>query len=337
MPAHPPDREWDSIKVTLNPYFDRIAAEVKPAIPAPTTIISLLLIPMIDLSELELSEICNHLGESYPIKIKPVLGGNIHSSWSLEFKTSKIFIKKNISKKFFLKFEEYCLNDLRNYIDDEYLLIPEVLSYKRIKNSEILMLEWIDMQNNTHKKLGKGLALMHLNSQNRKLNKFGYSMEGFIGTNPQIKGWKENWANFFIEFRLIPQLSYLDQNIFSSETIENLKIKVKQILSKHDPQSSLVHGDLWSGNIGIANNHKGVIFDPASWWADSEVDIAMSKLFGGFEDDFYDEYYKTNNISIKCEKRDEIYNLYHILNHANMFGGGYISQLSRQIKLILNF
>ncbi len=212
-----------------------------------------------------------------------------------------------------------------------------MISYKTIQNSEILILEWINMQNNDQKKLGKGLALMHLNSQNRKLNKFGYPVEGFIGTNPQIKGWEENWANFFIEYRLKPQFSYLNHNIFSSEIIENLKSKVKQTLSKHHPISCLVHGDLWSGNVGVGKNHKGVIFDPASWWADSEVDIAMSKLFGGFGNDFYEEYYKINNKAKNCEKRNEIYNLYHILNHANMFGGGYLSQLSRQIKLILNF
>tara|TARA_B100000212_G_scaffold21816_1_gene14460 strand:+ start:1819 stop:2697 length:879 start_codon:yes stop_codon:yes gene_type:complete len=292
---------------------------------------------MINLSELELSEICHHLGELHPIHIKPVFGGNIHSSWSLDFRTSKIFVKKNTSKKLFLKFEEYCLNNLREYVDDKYLLIPKVISYKKIQNSEILILEWIEMQNSNHKNLGKGLAIMHLNSQNRKLNKFGYPIEGFIGTNPQIKGWEENWADFFMEYRLKPQLFYLNNDIFSPEIIEKLKKKVKQTLSKYQPVSSLVHGDLWSGNIGIAQNYKGVIFDPASWWADSEVDIAMTKLFGGFGNDFYDEYYKINSRTNNCEKRNEIYNLYHILNHANMFGGGYISQLSRQIKIILNF
>ena len=292
---------------------------------------------MIHLSEFELSEICDHLGESPPINITPVFGGNIHSSWKLEFRTSKIFVKKNITKKLFLEFEEYCLKDLRKYIDEEYLIIPKVISYKKIQKSEILILEWLDMQNRDHKKLGKGLAIMHLNSQNRKLNKFGYPTEGFIGTSPQIKGWQENWADFFIEYRLNPQLSYLNKNILSSVIIENLKAKVKQTLSKYDPISSLVHGDLWSGNTGIAKGDKGVIFDPASWWADSEVDIAMSKLFGGFGNDFYEEYYKVNNRSKKCDKRNEIYNLYHILNHVNMFGGGYKSQLSKQIKLILNF
>ena len=292
---------------------------------------------MINLSELELSEICDHLGESHPINIKPVFGGNIHSSWCLEFKTLKVFVKKNTSKNLFLKFEKYCLNDLQDYIDEEYLIIPKVINYKKIQKSEILILEWIDMQNNNQIDLGKGLAIMHLNSKNRKFNKFGYPIEGFIGTNPQKKGWEENWADFFIKYRLNPQLSYLNNNILSSDIIENLKSKINKTLSNHEPTSCLVHGDLWSGNIGSGESNKGVIFDPASYWADSEVDIAMSRLFGGFENDFYDEYYKTNNRSKKCEKRDEIYNLYHILNHVNMFGGVYISQLRRQINLILNF
>tara|TARA_Y100000589_G_scaffold173129_1_gene164379 strand:- start:236 stop:1114 length:879 start_codon:yes stop_codon:yes gene_type:complete len=292
---------------------------------------------MINLSELELSEICDYLRESYPINIKPVFGGNIHSSWSLEFKKLKVFVKKNISKKFFLKFEEYCLNDLKNYVDEKYLIIPNVINYKKIENSEILILEWIDMENNNQKKFGKGLAMMHLNSQNKRFNKFGYPVEGFIGTNSQIKGWEENWSDFFIKYRLNQQFSYLDKNILSSEIIKNLQSKIKQTLSEHEPMSSLVHGDLWSGNAGIGKSYKGVIFDPASWWADSEVDIAMTRLFGGFGSEFYDEYYKINKKLKDHEKRSEIYNLYHILNHASMFGGGYIGQLKRQIKLILNF
>jgi len=292
---------------------------------------------MMNLSDLELSEICKDLGETYPINIKPVFGGNIHSSWSLEFKKFKIFVKKNIRNKFFLKFEEYCLNDLKNYIDEKYLLVPKVIRYKKIQNAEILLLEWIDMENHDQKKLGKGLAIMHLNSQNRNFKKFGYSVEGFIGTNPQIKGWDENWSDFFIRYRLNPQLSFLNENILSSEIIKNLQSKIKLILSKHEPVCSLVHGDLWSGNIGVEKGFKGVIFDPASWWADYEVDIAMSKLFGGFDNDFYDEYYKINQRLEDYKIRHEIYNLYHILNHANMFGGSYVSQLNKQIQIILNF
>ena len=89
-------------------------------------------------------------------------------------------------------------------------------------------------------------------------------------------------------------------------------------------------------NVGIEENGKGVIFDPASWWADSEVDIAMTRLFGGFEREFYEEYHKIIPIKEGFEKRMIIYNFYHILNHANMFGGSYLYQVENYIKKIMN-
>ena len=96
------------------------------------------------------------------------------------------------------------------------------------------------------------------------------------------------------------------------------------------------HGDLGSGNAGMEQSGKGVIFDPASWWADNEVDIAMTKLFGGFENDFYEEYYKIFPLKENFENRIIIYNFYHILNHANMFGGSYLNQVKDYVKAILS-
>ena len=98
----------------------------------------------------------------------------------------------------------------------------------------------------------------------------------------------------------------------------------------------LIHGDLWSGNISTGLNEKGIIFDPSCWWADSEVDIAMTRLFGGFSADFYNEYYKLVKEKDGSHKRSTIYNFYHILNHANMFGGSYINEVKNYIKMILD-
>ena len=103
----------------------------------------------------------------------------------------------------------------------------------------------------------------------------------------------------------------------------------------HKPINALVHGDLWSGNAGVDKNGKGVIFDPASWWADNEVDIAMTNLFGGVGREFYEEYHKIFPIRKGFEKRIIIYNFYHILNHANMFGGSYFNQVKQYVKSIL--
>ena len=107
------------------------------------------------LSPFEVSEICNELGETYPKNIKQVHGGDIHSAWQIEFANKKLFLKRNVRNKKFLEFEKYCLENLRKYINKENFVIPEVIAYKHIKDIEILLIEWIDMQNFDQKSLGK--------------------------------------------------------------------------------------------------------------------------------------------------------------------------------------
>ena len=287
------------------------------------------------LSPIEVNEICNELGETYPKSIEPVYGGDIHSAWQIEFSNKKLFLKRNDRNKKFLVFEKYCLQNLRKYINEENLVIPRVIAYKNIKTIEILLLEWIDMQKFDQKKLGKGLGEMHLKSAETNPKMFGFPVEGFIGTTDQKKGWEENWLDCFLNLRLIPQLSILKSNVLDQATINKIKEKIKCELFNHKPINALVHGDLWSGNIGTEESGKGVIFDPASWWADNEVDIAMTKLFGGFTKEFYEEYHKIFPIRKGFEKRIIIYNFYHVLNHANIFGGAYMNQVKDYVKAIL--
>ncbi len=273
------------------------------------------------LSPIEINEICEELGENYPNSIEQVHGGDIHSAWQIEFSNKKLFLKKNIRSKKFLEFEKYCLQNLKKYINQENLVIPEVIAYKNIKNIEILLIEWIDMENVDQKKLGKGLGEMHLKSSE-------YS--------PKMFGSEDNWIDCFLNLRIIPQLLILKTTILDKEIINQVKEKIKSELLNHKPINALVHGDLWSGNAGMDESGKGIIFDPASWWADNEVDIAMTKLFGGFSKEFYEEYHKIFPIKNGFEKRIIIYNFYHILNHANMFGGGYLNQVQDYVKAILN-
>ena len=288
------------------------------------------------LSPIEINEICEELGETYPKSIEQVHGGDIHNAWRIEFSNKKLFLKRNIRNKKFLKFEKYCLQNLRKYINQENLVIPEVIAYKNIKNIEILLIEWIDMHNFDQKKLGKGLGELHLKSAESNPKMFGFPVEGFIGTTDQKKGLEDNWIDCFLNLRIIPQLLILKSKTLDQETINNVKEKIKSELLNHKPINALVHGDLWSGNAGMDKNGKGVIFDPASWWADNEVDIAMTKLFGGFRKEFYEEYHRVFPIKNGFEKRIIIYNFYHILNHANMFGGGYLNQVEDYVKAILN-
>ena len=288
------------------------------------------------LSPIEVSEICNELGEVYPKKVEQIQGGDIHSAWKIEFANKKLFLKKNVRNKKFLAFEKHCLENLRKFINQKNLIIPEVIAYKNIKNTEILLIEWIDMQNFDQKNLGKGLGEMHLNSTESNPKNFGYPIEGFIGLTDQKKGWENNWIDCFLNLRIVPQLSILKSNFLDKETIHKVKEKIRIELLNHEPVNTLVHGDLWSGNVGVDKSGKGIIFDPASWWADNEVDIAMTKLFGGFRKEFYEEYHRIFPIKNGFEKRIIIYNFYHILNHANMFGGGYLNQVEDYVKAILN-
>ena len=288
------------------------------------------------LSPIEINEICEELGETYPKSIDQVHGGDIHSAWRIEFSNKKLFLKRNIRNKKFLEFEKYCLQNLRKYINQENLVIPEVIAYKNIKNIEILLIEWIDMHNFDQRKLGKGLGELHLRSAESNPKMFGFPVEGFIGTTDQKKGMEGNWIDCFLNLRIIPQLLSLKSRILDKEIINKVKEKIKSELLNHKPINALVHGDLWSGNAGMDKNGKGVIFDPASWWADNEVDIAMTKLFGGFRKEFYEEYHRIFPIKNGFEKRIIIYNFYHILNHANMFRGGYLKQVEDYIKAILN-
>ncbi|WP_288235857.1 fructosamine kinase family protein [uncultured Prochlorococcus sp.] len=288
------------------------------------------------LSPIEINEICEELGETYPKSIEQVHGGDIHNAWRIEFSNKKLFLKKNIRNKKFLEFEKYCLQNLRKYINQENLVIPEVIAYKNIKNIEILLIEWIDMHNFDQKKLGKGLGELHLKSAESNPKMFGFPVEGFIGTTDQKKGLEDNWIDCFLNLRIIPQLLILKSRILDKEIINKVKEKIKSELLNHKPINALVHGDLWSGNAGMDKNGKGVLFDPASWWADNEVDIAMTKLFGGFRKEFYEEYHRIFPLKNGFEKRIIIYNFYHILNHANMFGGGYLNQVEDYVKAILN-
>ncbi len=287
------------------------------------------------LSPIEINEICEELGEKYPKSIEQVHGGDIHNAWRIEFSNKKLFLKRNIRNEKFLEFEKYCLQHLKKYINQENLVIPEVIAYKNIKNIEILLIEWIDMHNFDQKKLGKGLGELHLKSAESNPKMFGFPVEGFIGTTDQKKGLEDNWIDCFLNLRIIPQLLSLKSRILDEEIINKVKEKIQSELLNHKPINALVHGDLWSGNAGIDKNGKGVIFDPASWWADNEVDIAMTKLFGGFRKEFYEEYHRIFPIKNGFEKRIIIYNFYHILNHANMFGGGYLNQVEDYVKAIL--
>jgi len=169
--------------------------------------------------------------------------------------------------------------------------------------------------------MGRMVAGLHRNTGER----YGWEADNWIGRSPQPNGWSDDWADFFWRKRLTPQLQRAGISVDEKKT--------RQILEGHRPQASLLHGDLWSGNAGFTPQGP-VIFDPAVYYGDREADLAMTELFGGFPAQFYSSYRKELPLDAGYEKRKHLYNLYHLLNHLNLFGGGYRAQVERTLGLL---
>ena len=167
--------------------------------------------------------------------------------------------------------------------------------------------------------LGVMLAELHRNAGQR----FGWHRDNYIGATPQQNGWCDDWAEFWRERRLRPQF---ERAGLKSEFFEKL-------LQNHHPQPSLLHGDLWNGNVGFTAEGP-VIFDPAVYYGDREADLAMTELFGGFPPEFYASYKENYPLEAGYESRKHLYNLYHLLNHLNIFGGGYLGQVQATLGFL---
>jgi protein-ribulosamine 3-kinase len=189
--------------------------------------------------------------------------------------------------------------------------------------------------------LGQELARMHRHVAPN--GKFGFDVDNTIGATFQPNlPWKTSWADFWDEHRLGHMLKLTDDAGFDAAKITKLRQITREILS-HQPAPSLLHGDLWGGNKGFCRQIAGddasravpCIFDPASYYGDREADVAMTHLFGGFSSNFYQGYESEWPLPPGHEQRRTVYNLYHILNHEVLFGGGYRNQARGMIEKIL--
>lgn len=167
---------------------------------------------------------------------------------------------------------------------------------------------------------------------------FGFAQDNFIGTTPQPNTWTNNWVTFWREQRLGFQLRLAAQNGYGGQ-LQRLGEKLLDVLpaffAGYTPQPALLHGDLWSGNHVFLADGTPAIFDPAVYYGDRECDLAMTELFGGYPADFYAAYRANYPLDAGYSTRRELYNLYHILNHANLFGGGYQRQAEQVMRRLL--
>ncbi|MCP9931698.1 fructosamine kinase family protein [Cyanobium sp. AMD-g] len=282
----------------------------------------------------------------------PVGGGCIHSAWRLELADgSLLFAKTNAASALpLLEAEAEGLQSLSLAAEEHGLLVPVPLACGLSGPVAILVLSWLNLEGGRFaapalhwRRLGAALAGLHRHSLtlpcaagDRGGASFGWPRDNVIGSFPQRNGWDDDWGRFFVERRLAPQLEHLASSGTPLRQAESLLERAGQWLADHRPDACLVHGDLWSGNAAITASGQGVIFDPAVYRGDREVDLAMARLFGGFPEAFYEGYTEAWPLPSGHEFRRDLYNLYHVLNHANLFGGSYLGQGQGQINRLLS-
>jgi fructosamine-3-kinase len=183
--------------------------------------------------------------------------------------------------------------------------------------------------------LGKALAQMHRISASQ----YGWYQNNIIGSTPQSNQQHTCWLDFWRQERLIPQFNMLYDKGYQAQLqplSERLLHQLDAILGDHNPPASLLHGDLWSGNVAFNQQGQPIIYDPALYYGDRETDLAMTELFGGFSAEFYQAYQATWPVEEAYAQRKTLYNLYHILNHANLFGSSYLGQAINMIQRLCN-
>ncbi|WDE09603.1 fructosamine kinase family protein [Thalassomonas haliotis] len=268
--------------------------------------------------------IASETGQSFSIKDKkPISGGDINLAFKVYDEEHSYFIKLNDKSRLsHFEAEAYSLGQLKAM---QTFITPQCIALGTTLDKSYIVLSHIDFCNDNAAlwyQLGQQLAQMHKNSSH---GQFGWQYDNYLGNTRQPNDWQSNWRSFFAEQRIGWQLQLLSERSVYMGDIEHIIDMCHNGLAHHQVKPSLVHGDLWQGNIGFCAQGP-VIFDPACYYGDREVDIAMSELFGQFPGEFYRGYQELYPLSEGYERRKNIYNFYHILNHANLFGGIYIDQ-----------
>jgi fructosamine-3-kinase len=274
--------------------------------------------------------------------IAPVSGGCIHRAWCLGLAAGeRLFAKTNqASALAMFEAEAAGLRALARWARPP-LQVPEPLAVGQAGSLAVLVLPWLELAGGGGRSadwrgLGAGLAELHRRSSGGESRGFGFEADNFIGSAPQANAWHRDWPQFFADCRLVPQLRRAAAAGRSLRGAERLLGDLPAWLGGHACEPVLVHGDLWSGNAGLLAPGRGAaLFDPASHWADREVDLAMARLFGGFPPAFFAGYAEVWPLQPGAEARVALYNLYHLLNHANLFGGGYWGQAQASLDGLL--
>jgi fructosamine-3-kinase len=281
-------------------------------------------------------------GEKFVIENRRSVGGGcINQGYAIGNSDRTYFVKLNQADQVDM-FAAEALG-LKEMWSTKTIRVPQPICYGTTNNSAYIVQEYLELGrsggNNAWQEMGRKLAAMHLRSPTSLRSRgsgFGWERNNTIGSTPQINTWTSDWVEFFAEHRIGYQLKLAKRRGGQFSQGESLIKAIPKLLANHHPQPSLVHGDLWSGNASVTAAGEPVIFDPATYYGDREVDIAMTELFGRFPASFYHGYNEVWPLDSGYELRQTLYNLYHIINHFNLFGGSYESQANRMISQLLS-
>ncbi len=284
--------------------------------------------------------IADATGEAFEVRtLEPVGGGCIHTALRVDGGTASgslsYFAKVNAAEHAAMFAAE--ADGLAALRDTATLRVPRVIAQGHDDDNAWLVLEWLDLvplDARTGAALGAALAALHSVPRDR----FGWARDNFIGATPQVNGWSDDWHAFWRDRRLHAQLRLAAHNRLPSRLIdrgERLAADCGAFFRTYQPKPSLLHGDLWGGNASAADAAPAV-FDPAVYVGDREADIAMTGLFGGFPAETLAAYRAALSLDDGYTVRRELYNLYHVLNHANLFGGGHVAQAAQYVERLLS-
>lgn len=258
----------------------------------------------------------------------PEGGGSINQVGLIEGAGQRYFVKLNRAER--LAMFEAEAEGLAEIAATGTVRVPNPVCHGTAADKAFLVLEYLDLlpgDDNQAALLGERLAALHRHVGER----FGWHRDNTLGTTPQPNAWRSDWIAFLREQRLAHQLRLLSDPGLSEQTAPVLE-RLGEFFRDYTPAPSLIHGDLWGGNWSGCEGGEPVIFDPAAYYGDREMEMAMTELFGGFPRAFQRAYRGAWPLDEGYERRKPLYLLYHVLNHANLFGGGYLSQARSLIE-----
>jgi fructosamine-3-kinase len=277
--------------------------------------------------------IASATGEPFVIRRRRALGGGcINSAEALSDGSRGFFVKTNRASS--LDLFEAESDGLVALAAPGAIRVPRPVCHGVSGGTAYLVLELLELgARSDGARAGRALAALHRQGSDR----FGWHRDNYIGSSPQANGPLRDWVAFWRERRLAPQLALAFANGYarSLQTSGDRLMADLEALIGHRPTPALLHGDLWGGNLGYLSGGEPAIYDPAVYWGDRETDLAMTELFGGFGGDFYGAYREVWPLDPGYGVRKTLYNLYHVLNHLNLFGGGYLGQARAMIERLL--